>query len=81
MKNSKTFTELGRTKINDNRILVVSRNNELGGYTMAQQITVNEDKHTMSIFIKGAVHVGDLDGLMNLKHCIDEIVEKECKNL
>lgn len=70
------YTEISRAEVTNRRNVVVSECSR-GGYTIAQQITVEEGDSTTSLFMKGAIHVDDVDGLKRLRDaltvCIDHV--------
>lgn len=70
------YTEISRAEVTKKRNVVVSECSR-GGYTIAQQITVDEGENTTSLFMKGAIHVDDVDGLKRLRDaltvCIDHV--------
>lgn len=72
------FKELSRGRIQENRMAIVSQNLVEGGFTIAQQVTLQEgDNKNINIFMKGALHVGDIEGLMNLRDAINEALDKQ----
>lgn len=76
--NSIRYNELARAKVQLNRSLVISECSK-GGYTIAQQLEVKEEKHTMNVFLKGALHIDDLQGLYNLRDALNVAIEKQEK--
>lgn len=52
------YTELSKAKINDLRYVVISERSG-GGFTVAQQVNVDESGDVSSVFLKGAFHVKD----------------------
>jgi hypothetical protein len=70
------YTEISRAEVTKRRNVVISECSR-GGYTIAQQITVEEGDSTTSLFMKGAIHVDDVDGLKRLRDaltvCIDHV--------
>ncbi|MCX7924155.1 MAG: hypothetical protein N3B21_19425 [Clostridia bacterium] len=70
------FKELSKAKIQDKRNLVISKHPN-GTYTMVQQIVVQEGRKQTAIFLKGATHVDNLEGLYNLRDAINEAIQKE----
>jgi hypothetical protein len=75
--NKRGFTELAKAKIQDKRNIVISRNENVGGYTLAQQISIEEGRKVTSIFIKGAFHIDALCGLYELRDACNEAIKKE----
>lgn len=73
---SAKYTELARAAIRPGRNLVISEYSK-GGFTVAQQIEVQEDKRTINVFLKGSTfHVADLDGLYNLRDALNVAINK-----
>lgn len=70
------YDEIARAKISDVRNIIISSCSK-GGFTMAQQLEVNEDgKSSTNIFMKGAFHIDDLQGLYNLRDAINMCINK-----
>lgn len=73
---SAKYTELARAEIRQGRNLVISQYSK-GGFTVAQQIEIQEDKHTINVFLKGSTfHVANLDGLYNLRDALNVAISK-----
>lgn len=70
MKNKIEYTELSRAKVMDSRNIVISECSK-GGFTIAQQLEVQENDKTTSVFMKGAFHVEDIHGLYNLRDALN----------
>jgi uncharacterized protein YabE (DUF348 family) len=77
------YRELSRAKISETKDVVISeclKNGERYGYTVAQQVEIEDDGKKMNVFLKGAIRVNDLDYLYNLRdavlNAIDEIEEE-----
>ena len=71
MNNGKIkYEELARAKVKDNRSLVLSSCSK-GGYTIAQQLEIKEGNHNMNVFLKGAFHIDDINGLYNLRDALN----------
>lgn len=71
MANNKIeYNELTKAKITDSRNIVVSECSK-GGFTIAQQLEASEGDKTTTVFLKGAFHVDNLDGLYNLRDAIN----------
>lgn len=71
MWNQKTeYSEIARAKISKSRNVVIS-NCSRGGFTIAQQIEVKEGEIFTSVFMKGALHVDDVQGLVNIRDAIN----------
>lgn len=69
-KNKIEYTELSKARITDSRNIVISNCNK-GGFTIAQQLEAKENDKTTSVFMKGAFHVENIQGLYNLRDAIN----------
>jgi len=76
--NSKVeYTEISKARVSDTRHIVISECSK-GGYTLAQRMEVLEgegDKKTQ-VYLKGASHINDLQGLYNLRDAINLAIKK-----
>ncbi len=72
------FEILAKAKIQDKRSIVISKHltGELG-FTMAQQLNVQDGPRIVPIFIKGAFHIDSLEGLYNLRDALNEAIRQE----
>lgn len=64
------YNELAKVPIADRRNVVLSEHPK-GGYTLAQQLSVKEGNRNMSVFMKGAFHIDDIDGIYNLRDALN----------
>ena len=80
MANDIKYDELSKAQVQSNRRLVISFCSK-NGYTIAQQVDVKEGKHTISVFLKGALHIDDIQGLYNLRDALNVAIEKEEKEI
>lgn len=64
------YTELSRAKVTDSRNVVISYCSK-GGFTVAQQLEAKENDKTTSVFLKGAFHVDDINGLYNIRDAVN----------
>ena len=64
------YSEISRAKVTDSRNVVISNCNK-GGFTIAQQLEAKENDKTTSVFLKGAFHVDDIQGLYNIRDAIN----------
>lgn len=71
MKNKTYYNELASAEITDSRNIVISECSK-GGFTIAQQLKVEGTK----VFMKGAFHVNDLEGLYNLRNAINLVISQ-----
>lgn len=74
--NKNTFTELANGRIGPKRVAVVSRLTD-GSYTIGQQLEVDDGGKVMKVFLKGALHASNLDGLQNLRDAINKALQDE----
>lgn len=68
--NKVEYNEIARAKISNSRSMVVS-NCSRGGFTIAQQLEIKEGDMSTSVFLKGAFHVDDVQGLANIRDAIN----------
>lgn len=68
------YTELSRAKVTDSRNIVISSCSK-GGFTVAQQLQTKENDKTTSVFLKGAFHVEDVNGLYNLRDAVNVAIK------
>ena len=73
--NAIKYEELARAKVQPNRSLVISECSK-NGFTIAQQLEVKEGNHTMNVFLKGALHIDDVQGLYNLRDALNVAIQK-----
>ena len=71
MQGSATYRRLASTQIEGSKSIVISECSR-GGYTLANQIVYVDEKGTrFDMFLKGALHVPDMEGLVNLRDAIN----------
>ena len=74
------YTELSNAEVTENRNIVISECSK-GGFTVAQQLKADGTE----VFMKGALHIDNLEGLYNLRNAlnaaIDKVAEKEDKEM
>lgn len=68
------YTEFSRAKVTDSRNIVISSCSK-GGFTVAQQLQAKENDKTTSVFLKGAFHVEDVNGLYNLRDAVNVAIK------
>lgn len=68
------YTELSRAKVTDSRNIVISSCSK-GGFTVVQQLQAKENDKTTSVFLKGAFHVEDVNGLYNLRDAVNVAIK------
>lgn len=79
------YNELSNATIANKRRLVISEcvkeNKDCNektncGFTLAQQIEVDEGKKTTRVFLKGGFHIASVDELYNLRDAINDAINK-----
>lgn len=79
------YLELSNAQIADKRRLVISecvkenqdtKENIQCGFTLAQQIEVEEGKRMTRVFLKNGIHVASIDELYNLRDAINDAINK-----
>lgn len=73
-KSTIKYTQLSKAKIQPSRNLVISSCSK-GGFTLAQQLDVNENGRKTSVFLAGAFIVENLEALYNLRDAINVAIE------
>jgi len=74
--NNKTrYEEISNARVSDNRSVVISSCSK-GGYTMAQRMNISDGKQIVSVFLKGAIHIKDKEGLENVRDAINVVLEQ-----
>lgn len=64
------YTEISRAAVKKTRNIVIS-DCSVGGFTIAQQAVVKEGDMETPIFMRGAFHVENLEGLYNLRDALN----------
>ena len=76
MANKIEYSEISRAKITDSRSIIISECSK-GGYTIAQRMEVTEENgKKVQVYLKGASHINDLQGLYNLRDAINLAIKK-----
>jgi hypothetical protein len=76
MNNKKIeYTAISVAKITETRAIVISECSK-GGYTLAQRMEVNEDGKKTQVYLKGATHINDIQGLYNLRDAVNLAIKK-----
>lgn len=77
MSNKIEYSEISRAKVTDTRSIVISECSK-GGYTIAQRMEVVEGENgkKTQVYLKGASHINDLQGLYNLRDAINIAIKK-----
>lgn len=74
------YSEISRAKVTESRNIVVSSCSK-GGFTVAQQLVAKENDKTTSVFLKGAFHIDDVEGLYNLRDAINVAIKYAEENI
>lgn len=69
------YTKLSSAQIQETRKLVISECSR-GGFTLAQQVTVDEGGKKTNVFFKNAIHVDSVEGLVNLRDALNVAIDK-----
>ena len=69
------YHRLSSAKISKSKNIVVSKCSK-GGFTIAQQLVVSDDQSEVSVFLKGAYHVRDVEALEAVRDALDEAIAK-----
>lgn len=71
------YEEIARAKVTESRNIIISKCSK-GGYTIAQQLEVLEgiENKTTNVFMKGAFHIDNIEGLYNLRDAINISIKK-----
>lgn len=79
------YLELSNAQIADKRRLVISecvkenqdtKENIQCGFTLAQQVEVEEGKRMTRVFLKNGIHVASIDELYNIRDAINDAINK-----
>jgi hypothetical protein len=73
------YNELSTVNVSKNTNIVISeciRNSEPYGYTLAQQVELDEGDKKIKVFMKGAIHIKDIDCLYNLRDAVTHAIDK-----
>ena len=82
MKNNRIeYNEISKAKVSDSRNIVISSCSK-GGFTIAQQLEANDNGKITTVFMKGAFHVDDIQGLYELRDAINLAIklDEDAKN-
>ena len=80
MKEKIAYEEISRAKVSKSRNVVISACSK-GGFTIAQQLEAIEDGKSTFIFLKGAIHVDDLDKMYDLRDALNAAIENQEKTI
>lgn len=69
------YNKLSSAVISEKRNIVISECSK-GGFTLGQQMTVEDGKSKIDVFLKSAIHINNLEGLYNLRDALNVAIEK-----
>lgn len=70
-KNKTEYYEISRAKVTKSRNVIISHCSR-GGFTIAQQLVAKEEgEKETAVFLKGAFHIDDVNGLYELRDAIN----------
>lgn len=72
-----SYTELANAQVSDSRTAVISKGEQ--GYTIAQKIVVPEGPRMLNVFMKGAIHVDNLEGIQRLRDALNLVLQSESR--
>ena len=75
MSKNVEYKELASAPINEQRNIVISECSK-GGYTLAQQVIIEEGKRKTNVFMKNAIQINNNEGLYNLRDALNIAIEK-----
>lgn len=73
------YEQLSSARVTKLKNIVVSKCSK-GGFTIAQQLVVSDDQNEVSVFMKGAYHIRDIDALVAVRDAIDEAIGKSIES-
>lgn len=68
--NNIEYKEISSAKVTEKRTIVIS-NCSKGGFTIAQRMDVEEGNRMTPVYMKGAFHVDNIEGLYSLRDAIN----------
>ena len=77
MPNNKNieYKEISSAKVTEKRTIVISSCSK-GGFTIAQVMSIKEGDGITPVYMKGAIHVANVDSLRNLRDAITLAIKK-----
>lgn len=75
MSKNVEYKELASAPMNEQRNVVISECSK-GGYTLAQQVVVEEGKRKINVFMKNAIQIESNEALYNLRDALNIAIEK-----
>lgn len=76
-----TYKTIARVETSDHKFLVISSCSK-GGFTLAQQVEyVEDDGSVHAVFLKGAIHIKDLNTLCELSEAFEAAIKKSTSSM
>lgn len=75
MNEKMTYNELSSASISDKRSIVISECSA-GGFTLAQQMIVEEGNIKTKLFLKNAIHIDGINNLYELRDALNMAIDK-----
>lgn len=69
------YKELSKVKVTDARNVIISEYSK-GGFTLAQQLEVEEAGKKVSVFMNGAIHIDNVEGLYKIRDAVNVAIKK-----
>ena len=69
------YEELSTASISDKRNIVISEYSK-GGYTLGQQVVVEEGSKKINMFVKFSIQIENIEGLYNLRDALNVAISK-----
>lgn len=70
------YSEISSAAVTEKRKIVISTCNK-GGYTVAQRLDTDEGNGKITqVYLKGAFHINDINGLYNLRDAVNMAINK-----
>lgn len=75
------YNELSKRRFKKRRNIVISearnvKTNDLEGYAVTEQLVTEENGKEVRIFLKGGLGLVEREGLIQLRDCLNEAIEK-----
>lgn len=75
------YNELSKRRFKERRNIVISearnvKTNDLEGYAVTEQFVTEENGKEVRIFLKGGLGLVEREGLIQLRDCLNEVIEK-----
>lgn len=68
------YEEIGSVQISEKRNIVISQCSA-GGFTLAQQMKIEDGNIKVNMFLKNAIRLDSLQNLKDLRDCISKAIE------